>query len=211
MLRCVLATMLALSLACLGAAQDFYHRPSPIAGSLMLSLATFPEVQKELKLTPDDSKKIDDALETVGQDVQAAFQDANGDFGKMQIDITKINLKHDADYLKTLTPDQAARLKQLYVQFSGALVITRDDFASDLAVTDDQKAKVKQLQADEGKKIADLFQSGGGDPSSMGPAMKKLQDEFKVQLAGVLTDDQKKKLEDMKGAKFEFQKVDAGG
>lgn len=208
MIRRLLAVLLAVSFACFGSAQDFFHRPSPFAGSFIVSLATFPEVQKELKLTPDDSKKIDDTLGKVGEDVQGAFQDANGDFGKMQLDIAKIDLKYDTEYLKTLTPDQATRLKQLFVQFTGALVIGREDFASEVGLTDDQKAKVKQLQVGQGKKMADLFQSGG-DPSTMGPEMKKLQDQFKVDLAGVLTDDQKKKLEDMKGAKFEFQK-DAG-
>ena len=41
--------------------------------------------------------------------------------------------------------------------------------------------------------------------------MKKLQDKYKTDLAAMLTDDQKKKLEDMKGAKFEFAKPAAGG
>ena len=210
MLGRISAIICALSLACLGAAQDFYHRPSPFAGSFILSLATFSEVQKELKLTPDDSKKIDEQLSKVGEEVQGVFQDAGGDFGKLQVAITKINVKADGDYLKTLTPDQSKRLKQLFVQFDGAGVMVRDDFATDIGLTDDQKAKVSKLQTDQGKKIADLFQSGGGDPSSMAPEMKKLQDQFKVELTGVLTADQKKKLEEMKGAAFEFQKAAAG-
>ena len=40
----------------------------------------------------------------------------------------------------------------------------------------------------------------------MAPEMKKLSDQYKLDLAAVLTDDQKKKLEEMKGAKFEFEK-----
>ena len=207
MLRRLSALFLVLSLAGIGAAQrpDFYHRPSPLAGSLMLSLATFQEVQKELNLTSDDSEKIDDTLVNLGQDVGQAFQSANNDFGQLTLDITKLNVKYDGDYLKTLKPEQATRLKELFVQFSGAAVIVREDFAKDIALTDDQKAKAKQLQLDEGKKVGDLFQAGE-DPTEMGPAMKKLQDQFKLDLAALLTDDQKKKLEDMKGAKFEFKK-----
>jgi len=199
-------------LACLGMAQDFFHRPSPVAGSFILSLATFPEVQKEVKLTPDDSKKIEDQLGKVGEDMQTAFGDSQGDFGKLGLEIVRINVKYDADFLKSLTPDQAKRIKELFVQFAGAGIIVRDDFAKDLGLTDAQKTKVATLQSDETKKIGELFQSGG-DPASMGPEMKKLNDAFKVLLAGVLTDDQKKKLEDMKGTKFEFEKpaAAAGG
>ena len=199
------AVLTALLLVSFAAAQDFYHRPSPFAGSFILSLATFTEVQKELKLTPDDSKKIDDLLGKVGEEFQGAFQDSAGDFGKLQVAISKINVKSDTDYLKSLTPDQSKRLKQLFVQFAGAAILVRDDFAQDFDLTADQKAKITKLQSDQGKKIGDLFQSGG-DPSSMGPEMKKLQDQFKLDLAEVLTADQKKKLEDMKGPAFEFQK-----
>ena len=198
-------------LTCIGSAQDFFHRPSPIAGSFMVSLATFAEVQKALKLTPDDNKKIEDQLTTVQSDIGAAYADSGGDFGKLGVAITKIEVKADADYAKTLTPDQAKRLKQLFVQFNGSAVLVRDDFATDLALTDDQKTKVGKMQLDQGKKLGDLIQSAGGDPSALGPEMKKLQDGFKADLLGVLTDDQKKKLEEMKGDKFEFEKPAAAG
>lgn len=205
MLARLCTALVAMSLVCLSGAQDFFHRPSPLAGMFIVSLATFPEVQKEVKLTPDDAKKIDAALADVGDQMQGAFQDSGGDFGKLQVAVGTITTKADTDYLKTLTPDQAKRLRELFVQFNDARVIVRDDFGKELALTDDQRAKVKQLQMDQGKKIGDLFQSGG-DPASLAPEMKKLQDAFTKDLSAVLTDDQKKKLEDMKGAKFEFQK-----
>jgi hypothetical protein len=211
MLARISAICAALLLVCVAGAQDFFHRPSPFAGSFMISLATFPEVQKELKLTPDDSKKIDELLGKVQEDIGAAFQDSNGDFGKLQIAIGKINVKADGDYLKTLTADQSKRLKELFVQFTGAGIIVREDFAKDLALTDEQKAQVTKLQGEEGKKIGDLISSGGGDPASMAPEMKKLNDQFKLDLTGVLHDDQKKKLDEMKGSAFEFQKPAAAG
>jgi len=205
-----LAVLFAASLA--GAQQpDFFHRPSPMAGAFMTSLATFPEVQKEAKLSADDSKKVEDLLGKMGEEMGAAFQDAGGDFGKLNVAISNIMTKTDAELLKGLTADQGKRVKELFVQFAGATVIVREDFAKDLGLSDDQKSKVNARQMDQGKKIGDLISSAGGDFASIAPDMKKLQDTYKTDLAAMLTDDQKKKLEDMKGAKFEFAKPAAGG
>jgi hypothetical protein len=121
-----------------------------------------------------------------------------------------INAKYDDEVVKLLTPDQLTRLKQLFIQFNGGNAIANPIIEKDLGVTDDQKAKIKQVQADSGKKMMDLFSSGGSPEDNM-KAMQKLQEDQKGDLEKVLTDDQKAKFKTMQGDKFEFKKFPAPG
>lgn len=206
MFKRILLVLAISALAGVAAAQDFFHRPSPFAGRTMLTLALFEEVRTELKTTPDENKKVDDLVGKLGGDIQEAFSNANGDFQAMQGEIEKINAKYDDEVVKALTEDQAKRLKQLFVQYNGAGSITQTSISKDLAITDDQKAKIKKLQDDQRQKMMDAFQ--GGSPEDAQKTIKKLNDDLRADLAKVLTDDQNKKLKEMEGAKFEFKKVE---
>jgi hypothetical protein len=204
-LLAVAATMLA------GAAvaqPDFFHRPSPFAGRTILTLELFDEVRTELKTTPDANKKVDGMLEGLQSEIMDAFQGANGDFGAAQEAVEKINAKYDDQCLAALTPDQDARLKQLFIQFNGASAVTQPLISKDLAITDDQKAQIKKLQADQRQKMMDAAQGGGPpDPATM----QKMRDDMNASIDKVLTDDQKSKLKDLQGPAFVFKKVESGG
>jgi hypothetical protein len=187
-------------------AQDFFHRPSPLAGRTMLTLAVFDEVKPELKLTPDEGTKLEGLIEKMGGDVMETVTSAGGDIQAITDGLKKINAKYDVEALKVLTPDQTTRLKQLYIQFNGDSTVPVEWVSKELMITDDQKAKVKKLEAEQNQKMMDAFQSGGGSPDEAGPVLKRIKDEFDASIDKILTDDQRTKLKDMQGAKFEFKK-----
>ena len=184
-------------------AQDFYHRPSFLAGRTLLTLSLFEEVQTEIKMTPDEITKSNDLLAKMTGEVQDAFQNGGGDFTAMRPIIEKINVKYDDQLTAGLTADQNTRLKQLFIQYNGGGAIANQTVEKDLALTDDQKAKVKAAQEDNFTKMTAQFSGGAPDPD----AMKKLQDDLGTALAKILTDDQKTKFQAMQGTKFEFKKV----
>jgi hypothetical protein len=205
----LLLTML--SAVCVAAAQqDFFHRPSPFAGRTLLTLSLFEEVRTELKTAPEINSQEDGLLTKVQGEMQEAFQSANGDFAAMRQTVDKVNAKYDEELIKLLSTDQVKRLKELFVQFNGGSAIAAAAIAKDLVITDEQKAKIKQAQDENQKKVMDLFQSGGG-PEDNRKDLEKLQDELKATLEKLLTDDQKTKFKEMHGTKFEFKKVSAGG
>jgi len=205
MLKRLIFVLAAMSVVGMASAQDFFHRPSPLAGRTLLTLALFEEVKTELKITPEESTKIDAELAKVGDDINAAISGSNGDFGSMRGEIDKVNVKHDEEVIKLLTPEQVTRLKQLFVQYNGTASVNQAWVAKDLTITDDQKTKIKKLQDDQWQKMMEAFQGGQDEVQA---AMKKGQDEFKEGVSKVLTEDQTKKMKEMEGAKFEFKKVE---
>ena len=207
MLKRLLLILSAVAVAGSASAQDFFHRPSPIAGRTLLTISLFEEVRAELKTTTDENSKVDALLEKLQGEIQEAISGANGDFSSVQGTIEKINAKYDDECLKILTADQGTRLKQIFVQFNGAGSITNTIVAKDLAITDEQKPKIKKIQDDQRQKMMETFQQGGS-PEEAQKAFKKLQDDLAASLEKVLTDDQKAKLKDLAGAKFEFKKVE---
>jgi hypothetical protein len=193
-----------LILASMATAQDFFHRPSPLAGRTLLTLALFDEVKAELKTTADESAKQDEMLTKLGEEIQEAFSGAT-DFTAVRPTILKINDKYDGQLVGVLTADQLTRLKQLFIQYNGASSVRTESIAKDLALTDDQKAKIKKLQDDSGEKNSQLFQQGLS-PEDMQKEMTKQLDQLNADIEKVFTDDQKAKLKAMEGAKFEFKK-----
>jgi len=190
-------------LAGIAGAQDFYHRPSPLAGRTLVTLALFDEVKAELKMTAADNAKVEALLGKMSDDVQASV--SGGDFANLRTEIEKVNAKYDEEILKAVSADQATRLKQLFVQFNGNASLSQPWVQKELVFTDDQKAKVKKLQDEQWQKTMEAFQNG---PEEAQGVMKKLQEEFKVETGKMLTEDQTKKLKEMEGAKFEFKKVE---
>lgn len=203
----VLAALAAAAMA--SAQQDFDHRPSPFAGRTFLTLSLFEEVRADIKTTADQNTKIEALLEKMNGERQDAFSGGNGDFDAIRTAVEKLNAKYDDEVAKLLSSDQNTRLKQLFIQYNGAVALTNPSIQKDLELTDDQKAKVKAAQDDQGKKMRDLF--GNGPPDDFQKAMQKLQDETKIALEKVLTDDQRAKFKSMEGAKFEFKKIAAVG
>ncbi len=197
------------SVAAMATAQDFYHRPSPLAGRTLFSLSLFEEVRTEMKTTPDTNSKIDGLLEKLQSDTQEAVSGGNGDFATIRDAIEKLNKKYDDLTLKLLSDDQAKRLKELFVQYNGAAILTDPSLSKNLELTDDQKAQVKKIEDGRWTKMQEAFGGGGGDDPAA--TIRKIQEEVQANLTKVLTDDQKKKLKTMEGAKFEFKKVEAGG
>jgi hypothetical protein len=190
-------------------------------------------VQEELKLSEEDAKKAKDAADEVAKkhadDNKGLDRMKEEDRAKMaenrQI-VAKEELKAVNDVLK---PDQAKRLKEIMLQQSfrttGPAALLGADLQASLKLADDQKEKIKSIADDFTKERQQVMQeaglsgrrgAGGGgggggarpDPAKRDEAMKKvegLNKESTTKALALLNADQKKTLDDLKGAAFEIK------
>lgn len=73
-------------------------------------------------------------------------------------------------------------------------LLNRADVQKDLAITDDQKAKLTEIRTASRQKMTDARQAAGDDQQAMHAAMQKVTEEISKDQLAVLTDDQKKRL-----------------
>lgn len=185
-----------------------------------LQLLNRDDVKDELKLTSDQTSKVADLQGKQRQRMQDAMQSAGIQFGggggggfqmsdedrkKMTAALAKVNEDTQKDIDGILTPDQSKRLKELTVQRAGNSIIGNPMFQKELNVTDDQKAKIADLQAKQQQAMMSLFQNQDMSREDRQAAMEKNTKIMNDELAKLLTDDQKKKIVEMSGKPFTFK------
>jgi len=171
-----------------------------------LTILRDEKVQTELKMTPDQIAKI----ETKQQEVQGKMRDlmqSAGDFQSMTPeDRAKLMEKgqeiNEAAVKDILTNDQLPRFHQLElqqsVQMMGPAALARKDVAEKLKLTDDQKAKLKDINT---QMMTDSQQARQDQDFQK---MTEIRRGANEKALAVLTDDQRATFKDMLGAKFEF-------
>src|SRR5262249_53915927 len=109
------------------------------------------------------------------------------------------------------------RLKQLQIWQQGTFALTgNEDVAKELSLTDDQKAALKTISDESGKKIGEARSGLGRDASredrtKVNEQITAMRTEAETECLAVLTDDQKAKFTAMKGTKPDFNLNAFGG
>ncbi len=168
-------------------------------------LLAIPEVLTEIKATDDEKAAVAKITDKYKDDIAAAR--TNMDRQKA----TDLQKQENDDIVKAIPdifkPDQVKRLNQLIVQRESLQAFTKDDVATALKLTDDQKKSIKSTVDDLQKDSQDLFQGAQGDRTKMAEIRTKIQTMNKDALDKVvngLTDDQKKEWKELTGEKFDF-------
>ena len=182
-------------------------------------LLAIPEVQKELNITDDQKAKLEDLRTEMQKDFQSAM--AGFDFQSLQ-DMSQeertkkmtelrtkgeeLNKKIDVKVEAVLDEPQMKRLKQLQIQREGVAALSRPEVIAKLALTDDQKAKIKQIQDDSRTQGRAAF-NRNATPEERQAAFAKMQESrtkvLKDTLA-VLNDDQLMDWTELTGKEFKF-------
>jgi hypothetical protein len=155
-------------------------------------------VKEELKITSAEDAKIKDAF--------GGALEVDGD--KVMISLTGENDFDDMckKALKALDEDQQKRLIEIWIQSLQGAALGDDEIAKKVDLTDDQKKGIGKLIDDAGAKILELF-SPGSDPGEEGQKKSEaIRKEAGQKMVALLTDDQKKKYEALKGKEFKFEK-----
>jgi hypothetical protein len=125
--------------------------------------------------------------------------------------------KASEEAAKILKPEQMTRLKQIGLQMSGNAAYTDPDVAKELGLKDEQISKIKTINTDLGKDVAELMRAegGGGGKGGFGGGARlspearekltNLNKEATEKIGDVLTAEQKSKWAKMTGDKFEMK------
>jgi hypothetical protein len=188
-------------------------------------------VQDELKLTDEQKAELSKIQDKQREAMRSAFPGGGGggsggnrDFAKIREAVQKVTeetTKATDKVKEGLKPEQAKRFKQIQLQVgmqtSPLTTLNSAEVQKDLGLNDKQKLELKALAEDTRKDMEevtkDLRTAGRGDREKRQEIMKKVQalnKEATDKAKAVLTDDQKKTLTDLEGAKFDYR-PDFGG
>ena len=184
-------------------------------GSL-LGLLSLEQVQKELKLSKEQVGKVKKVGEQFASEMRkhyAALRKVE-DREKRRAKITELaaryNPKTREQLCDILAKEQMTRLCQIRMQVRATLEnLSSKDVADELKLTEDQKKTVaaisKDMQAKRSELFRDMRNASREQRTAAFQKYRKLSAEADKQALAVLTAEQSKAFEEMKGKKIELK------
>jgi len=130
-------------------------------------------------------------------------QFSDEDRAKMREEAAARAKKEREELAKILKPEQLKRLTEIYIQQAGLAALQDADVAEKLKISAEQKEKMAKLREEQGAAMRELF-SPDGDREAARTKMADLRKQTDEKTLAVLTEDQKKQFEEMKGKKFDM-------
>jgi Spy/CpxP family protein refolding chaperone len=158
-------------------------------------------VQKELKLTEEQVQKLRELFVQNQENLKEVWQKYPPDEAGTQWQELSKDLKKES--LAILDAKQKTRFWQIDFQYTTSFAFdsttyARADIAKQLALTDEQKNKLKEIQADTIKKNQEAIKTPNMYQQKVAAARK----EDREQVEELLTAEQKKKWQDVIGERF---------
>ena len=182
-------------------------------GDMTMTLLRVEAIRTELEISPDQEEALTKMQEQGRTErPNADFRNMSEEertefFDKMRKEAAERNTKMKEQLEEVLFPEQLERLQEINIQLQGIAALRNADVAKELKITDAQKKELEEVQAGLMEKMREgmreLFTSGGGR-EGMREKIEKMREDMEGDVLGVLTSDQKKKFEEMKGEKFEM-------
>jgi hypothetical protein len=207
--------LLVVGVAALLAGPSFGQGRRGFGGNQLNRFLDSKEFQKELKLTDEQVTKAKAAAEDVFKKHADDFKDLDFTSTEGREKMMAIGRTISTESLKAmdsvLDKDQMKRFKQIMLQQSirmqGPAVYNDPEIQKSLKLTDEQKDKIKTINSDLNKDREELFKDIQGDPAKGREAFQKMGGMSKEAMdkAGkILTTEQKKSLDELKGEPFEM-------
>ena len=173
------------------------ERTEPEGTTVKLLLLRQKSVQKELEIAPDAAAKILTFTDGQSEAAGKALEMAPDQRKKMFEQLAEQNKK----FLEsTLTAKQAKRLDQITLQFTALRELTKSETAKALSLTDDQQQKLKKLQTEFRKEMADLIDAKGAADRT--EQFAKLREKTRTAILAILTDKQEMQVREIAGPPF---------
>lgn len=173
-------------------------------GTAKAQLATLDEVQSDLKLTDEQKTQIADINDKLREERRGLFGSGFGQFNQIRADMDKLNREASAEVDAKLDDTQKQRLQEIAIQVNGAAALNDPSVVEQLNLSDEQKKKLEEVRADNSKAVEDAM-SDFGDLSreERRDKFRTLSETSDSNLLGVLTDEQKKNFDEMKGTEID--------
>lgn len=186
-----------------------------VPGLDRMGLLGIEEVQAELKMSDEQKesvKKMSEDMQAEGRKAFEGFDFMNATQEEREKKMADMaakmaergkTVREELD--KLLDEKQNGRLKELLLQRFGYALLSQEDIAKEVGITDEQQAKLKEIDEDNSKKMGELFRGGfGGDREAMQKKMADQRKAYGEAITAALTQEQIDKFEDMKGDAFDF-------
>jgi Spy/CpxP family protein refolding chaperone len=184
------------------------RRPMSL-GPSPLQLLGQKSVQEELKMTDDQTKSVGELSQKQLRGL-AGLQDLDPE--EREKKFSEMRKEAEKNISEILKPEQAKRLNQIYLQQQGAQAFERPEVVKDLKITDEQKAKIKDMREAAEKEIRSGNRPGGGDRMEVRRRMQEMNRTAGEKIVStVLTEEQKTKWKEMAGAPFKGEIRIQGG
>ncbi len=189
-------------------------------GNSELSLAQRADVQKELSVTDDQKTKLADLQSKQPRPNFGGGGGGNGGGGTppdpaaMAKARAEMMAQQHKDLAGILNDGQMKRLGELLLQREGMNALTTESVQKSLNFTDEQTAKVKDLQTKQreaGQALRQKMQNQEITREEMQAAQQKNTQTMNDELQKVLTSDQAAKFKEMQGKPFTFETGNGGG
>lgn len=185
-------------------------------GGSIAGLLGSEQVQKEIKLTDEQKTKVDEAVKAVREEIGEKFtalrelEDRSQMREKMQELSTEMDRALMGKLRGVLEREQFIRAMQIRLQLRPLADSLESRFLAErLKITDEQKEKFAAFKADTQKQMTELMskmrEASQEQRGELFGKFRELREGAEKKVLAVLTDDQKKQIEEMKGEKFEFE------
>ena len=184
-------------------------------GSL-LGLLRLEQVQKEMKLSEEQTAKVKEVVEKLGTEMReqyTALREIEDRQERME-KTTALSDEFDGkvrEQLRDVVPrEQMMRLYQIRMQVRSVVDSLANPYvASRLELTDQQKEKLAQIAKDSQAKQSELYgtmrDATDEQRSEAYQKLRQFRSDADEKALGVLTAEQKKSFEEMKGEKIELE------
>ncbi len=182
----------------------------------MLGMLRLDQIQTEIKLTEAQKSKVDAVAEEIMDAMRDQYSQLRDIEDRAQRNEKRNELDKEVDrkareqLRDVLEREQVMRFYQIYMQVRPALeILAIEQIANRLEVTDEQKMKLaevkKEIEAKQAKLFAEMRDASQEDRRELSAKYRQLGTDANEKAVGVLTEDQRKKFDEMKGEKFELQ------
>lgn len=190
--------------------------------SELLGLLSAPEVRKEVKLSDEGYAAVEKLQQESREAMQGLFRNfgrdaSEADREKARTEMTarmkESNEKAQALLEEVLPPEGYDRLLGLYVQLRGDSAASGELVAKKIGLADADRQKVEEaVNKARQEAFGQGRPEGQPDPEAMRARFEEMRKKSDEAARTALNDQQKKALDDLKGAKFEFpESLRAGG
>ncbi len=165
------------------------------------------QVQKELRLSDEQKKKLEKRLQDTVQDAMQFFQkvgDKEPEEREKELHAYREKAQENltAFLQGLLQEEQLKRLRQVMLQRDRLFALLGNaEVAKELEITDMQRQQFGEVAQEMQKKMEPLLKEAqkGGKPQEIGPKIRKIRKEQEERIETLLSDGQKKRWKEMLG------------
>ena len=212
----VSVTVLMMGAAFVIAAEPAARRSRRGSRGSLLGLLSIEQVQKELKVKEADVAKIKTISEKLRAEMRKQYTELRKikDEAERRAKFAELRTQYDGKARKqlhdVLSREQMSRLYQIRAQTRAVADTLASKYVADkLKLTDKQKTEIAKISADSRTKRYAIYRTmRDADEKKRTEAREKIRElsaEADKQALALLTDEQSKLFEKMKGKKFEFK------